>query len=103
MADVTIDVDMGKAWLIACRSEDTYELIRRETDERASRANALSAGFKTELYHRDHKSPAVGGTSPRYAAHTGRPRGSVPVGIVYTGNYAAQKENMLHNTLLKCI
>ena len=103
MADVTIDVDVEKAWAIACKSEEMYQVIRSETDRRATRANALSAGFKTKKYHVEHRSPAVGGTSPRYTAHTGRPNGQVPIGIVYTGNYAAQKENMLHNTLLKCI
>lgn len=103
MGDVTVDVDVSRAWNLACRSEQMYQLIRQETDKRASRANSLSSGYKTGKYHKDHKSPAVGGTSPRYVAHTDRPKGPVPVGIVYTGNYAAQKENMLHNTLLKCI
>ena len=29
--------------------------------------------------------------------------GHTSVGIVYCGNYAAMKDNMLHNTLLKAV
>ena len=102
MGDVRIEVDMNAAWRVAYKSDGLYQMVRQETDKRASRANSLSSGFKTDKYHRDHKSPAVGGTSPEYKPHTRR-NPDVPVGIVYTGNYAAKKENMLHNTLLKCI
>ena len=101
MANARVEVNKEAAWNICIRQDALYQLIRSETDKRASRANALGAGYKTGKYHKDHKSPAIGGMSPKYVAHTGRPRGAVPVGIVYTGNYAAQKDNMLHNTLLK--
>lgn len=101
MADMHININKEKLWRLVCKSDGTYQLVRGATDKIANSANAMSSGFRTQKYHRDHKSPAVGGTQPKYTANTGRPKGIVPVGIVYTGNYAAQKDNKLHNTLLK--
>lgn len=103
MADVEFHIDKEKLWRLACRSDGAYQLVRNAADQVASNANALSAGFRTGKYHRDHKSPGVGGTQPRYQSNTGRPRGIVPVGIAYTANYAAKKDNMQHNTLLKSL
>lgn len=67
-----------------------------------AQANALGAGFRTGLYHRDHQSPAVGDTPAAYGGDVSILRESV-VGIVYTGNYAAQRDNAENNTLLKSI
>ena len=77
--------------------------VAKSTDARAASANALSAGFRTGLYHRDHKSPAVGNTQPKYASALGESKRTpaIPVGLVYTANYAAMKDNALNNTLLK--
>lgn len=63
-------------------------------------ADSMSAGFRTGLYHRDHKSPAVGNTKPKYKSSVKKFNG-LPVGIVYTGNYSAMKDNTINNTLLK--
>lgn len=103
MGNAHFTIDREKLWRLACKSDGTYQLVRNKTDATASKANSLGSGYKTAKYHRDHKSPAVGGTSPKYVANTSRPKGVVPVGIVYTGNYAAMKDNMLHNTLLKSL
>jgi len=70
------------------------------TSRVGSSANALSSGYRTGLYHRDHQSPAVGNTQPRYVGDV-RDFGGWPVGIVHTGNYAAMKDNFENNTLLK--
>lgn len=104
MADnVHFTIDRDKLWRLVCRQDATYQVIRSTTDAVASRANAMSAGFRTGKYHPDHKSPGVGGTQPVYRSNTQRPKGIVPVGMAYTGNYAAQKDNHLHNTLLKSL
>jgi hypothetical protein len=100
---VRVDVDVEAAWNVALRSDGLYQMIRSEADRRAAQANAMAGDFKTGKYHRDHKSPAVGGTHARYSSKTGRPLGRVPVGMVHTGNYAAIKENMKHNTLAKVL
>lgn len=74
--------------------------VEAVTVQIAGTANSMGGSFRTGLYHRDHKSPAVGNTAPRYPANVERQHG-VPIGIVYTGNYAAMVDNHLHNTLLK--
>lgn len=72
------------------------------TNATIASANNMSAGFRTGFYHRDHKSPAVGGTQPEYGGNvTKGPNGYV--GIVHPKNYAAMKDNHLHNTMLKAI
>lgn len=95
--EVTFDIDKAKLWGMACGTNEMYQLIRTTSDKVASNANSLGAGFKTE------KARGVGGKSPKYVANTQRPRGIVPVGMVYTGNYAAMKDNRLHNTLMKAL
>lgn len=42
-----------------------------------------------------------GPTAPLYRYKPAEMRGGKPIGIVYTGNYAAKKDNMKNNTLLK--
>ena len=100
---VRVEVNEERAWNLAIRSDGLYQMIRSEADKRAAQATAMAGGFKTGKYHRDHKSPAVGGTHAKYSSKTGRPLGKVPVGMVHTGNYAAMKENMQHNTLAKVL
>lgn len=101
--DIHFTIDRDKLWRFVCKSDGTYQIIRNVADNVASAANAMSAGYKTGKYHREHKSPGVGGSQPVYESNTQRPKGVVPVGIVYTRNYAAMKENHEHNTLLKSL
>lgn len=103
MAKTEFHVDKNKLWRLVCRQDATYQVIRSTTDATASKANAMSAGFRTGYYHRDHKSPPVGGTQPKYQSSTQRPKGIVPVGIVHPVNYAAMKDNHQNNTLLKSL
>ena len=44
----------------------------------------------------------MGGTQPSYGADV-ETHGGAPVGIVYTANYAAMRDNAQNNTLLKSI
>lgn len=74
--------------------------VKVKTAEIKAAADSMSAGFRTGLYHRDHKSPAVGNTKPKYKSSVKKFNG-LPVGIVYTGNYSAMKDNTINNTLLK--
>ena len=95
-------IDMDAVRKAIAEGEGTSGAIKRAVDEIARRANSMSSGYRTGFYHRKHMSPAVGGTQPKYKGNV-KKRGKWPVGIVYTANYAAQKENMEHNTLLKSI
>jgi len=65
-------------------------------------ANAMSAGYRTGLYHKDHQSPAIGNTQPVYDGDVRQMAHSV-VGIVHTANYAAMRDNFESNTLLKAV
>ena len=68
----------------------------------ADRANALSASFRTGIYH-DHETGEVrGNTQPRYAGDVIRGKTGF-VGIVHPANYAAMKDNHENNTLLKSV
>ncbi len=107
MADVRIEIDERKLRKVAFESDACYQLVLQKRDQSEAMANSLGSGYRTAKYHRDHKSPAVGGTQPKYGGSTSRLRTSdgvsIPVGIVVTKNYAAMKDNMLHNTLLKSL
>lgn len=67
----------------------------------AARATANSAGFRTEKTINYATGEHVGGKSPLYLAKDAVFRKNHSVALVYTGNYAAAKDNTLHNTLLK--
>lgn len=67
----------------------------------ASKASANSAGFRTERTTDWDTGEKKGGKSPLYLAKDARTMGGKSVALVYTGNYAAAKDNTLHNTLLK--
>lgn len=67
-----------------------------------AQANALSSGYRTGRYHRNHESPAVGNTQPRYEGDVAD-RGKGKLGIVHPANYAAMKDNHENNTLLKSL
>lgn len=45
--------------------------------------------------------PTIGGNEAAYRSKPAKMFGGKPVAIVYSANYAAQKDNYEHNTLLK--
>jgi methyl coenzyme M reductase alpha subunit len=65
-------------------------------------ANSMSAGFRTGIFHDPKTGEKRGDTQPNYAGNVIKGKHGY-VGIVYTANYAAQKDNHLHNTLLKAV
>jgi hypothetical protein len=77
--------------------------VERATAQAGVRANAMGSAYRTGIYHRDHKSPHVGGTQAQYAHNVKDFKGFWPVGIVYTGNYAAMCDNARNNTLLNSL
>lgn len=79
--------------------------VNRATQERCAKANALCAGFKSGVWH-DHANgdKKYGPTQAVYGSNVKRfGAANVPVGIVYTANYAAAKDNLKHNTLAKVV
>lgn len=67
----------------------------------AGRANANGAGFQTEKTIDYATKERKGGKSPFYSAKDAIFTGRKSIALVYTANYAAAKDNTLHNTLLK--
>lgn len=78
------------------------EAVTERASEVSGRANSLGSGFRTGFYHRDHKSPAVGGTAPVYGYETAEKSAKYGyVSTVHPLNYSAMKDSFLNNTLLK--
>lgn len=103
MAD-RLDIHWDKAALGRAigLSEETQEGITQATDRIASNAQALSAGFRTGIYH-DHATGETRGDTPtEYIGDVMTGRNAI-IGLVYTGNYSAQKDNLMNNTLLKAM
>lgn len=65
----------------------------------ANRANSLSAGYRTPKWHDHDTGETKGGKQPEYGATLGRKC----ICLVHPENYAAMKDNHLHNTMLKAI
>jgi len=102
MGDLKVVIDDAKLRKAINEASGTRQALNLAVDHITSRANSLGSGYRTAKYHRDHKSPAVGGTQPKYTGDvkTGK---KGPIGIVHPKNYAAMKDNHLHNTLLKSV
>ena len=74
--------------------------------ELASKANSLSAGFRTGLFYPPgEKEPleGVGNKQPIYGAKNAINSATGCVALVVEKNYAAIKDNHLHNTLRKVL
>ena len=100
MADVVIEWDEAALKRAAGHDEQVRAALEARTSQITQTANSLGAGFRTGRYHRDHQSPAVGGTAPAYEGDV-ETRKDGNVGIVHPANYAAMADNFKHNTLLK--
>ena len=75
--------------------------LTKHAKEIADRANAMSSGFRTGLYYRNHETPPVGNTQPQYGYKPAINTADRSVALVIEKNYAAMKDDHLHNTLLK--
>lgn len=99
---VTVRVEINEQSLkhAVSHAAGTQRAINKEAGRISAKANALASGYRTPKWH-DHKTGETKGDTPaRYDSGT-KMGGKGYVGIVYTANYSAQKENKLHNTLLK--
>lgn len=102
MASTRVEWDMPKLGDVIGKAPEVKAEITSATERICTTANSMGSGFRTGLYHRDHKSPAVGDTQPVYESDVRVVDHSV-VGIVYTGNYSAMVDNGRSNTLLKAV
>lgn len=102
MADFTFTIDGQKVKRAIGDSGSMRNLMESQVSRITANANSMSAGFRTGIYHPDHKSPHVGGTQPVYGGDVRKFKGDL-VGIIHPENYAAMKDNHKNNTLLKSI
>lgn len=100
MADARVEWNFDALQRAAGKDDEVEAALAQATSSIVSAANAMGSGFRTGRYHRDHMSPAVGDTQAAYDGNV-EDHGKGNVGIVYTANYAAQKDNLQNNTLLK--
>ena len=104
MADeLTIKWDGNALGRAVGQDEGVRARITEMTNSRIVQANALGSGYKTKRTTDRKTRKEVGGTVARYGGDVQMSKKSPkwPVGIVHPLNYAAMKDNMLHNTLLK--
>ena len=81
---------------------ETLQAVTSATERLAANAQAMGGGFRTAKW-RDPKTGEWKGDTPAEYRGDVRSYSDAHVGIVYTANYAAQKDNMLNNTLLKAV
>lgn len=97
---VRVEIDEKKLEHAIFYAPKTEVMISNKVEKIAAKANALAGGYRTPKWH-DHDTGETKGDTPAvYEGDTQLGRKGY-IGIVYPNNYAAQKENKLHNTLLK--
>lgn len=103
MASVfTLELDDGKVYEAIQEGEGTPTVLGEFVTSVSAKANALSSAYRTGRFYDRSENRLKGDTQPRYAGNVEK-HGKSQVGLVWTANYAAQKENHEHNTLLKSI
>lgn len=75
---------------------ETLEAVTEATEQILSSAQSLGSGFRTEKFKDKGDTPAQYAGDVRTFTHA-------HVGVVYTANYSAQKDNLLNNTLIKAV
>lgn len=66
----------------------------------AERSNSLGAGYRTAKFHDRATGETRGGKQPEYGATLANRKTAC---FVHPENYAAMKDNYLHNTMLKAM
>lgn len=97
---VKVDIDEKALRHAISYAPGMLPVLSKRSATIAGKANALAAGFRTGTYH-DHATGETRGNTPAHYDSNARMGSKGYVGLVYPANYSAQKENHLHNTLLK--
>jgi hypothetical protein len=102
MANVHFHIDRAKLERLAYSSEGALELVDEAGRRVAENANALGSGYRTPKWHDHATGETKGGTQPMYGS-TPKMTSKGARCAVHPKNYAAMKDNVLHNTLLKSL
>ena len=100
MAKVDVRLDAEACKVAIARAERITSALQKAVDSVTSNANIMSSGYRTARYYDRERHELKGDKQPLFAGNV-RDMGKGPIGIVYTGNYAAMKHNHEYNTLLK--
>lgn len=104
MADVTVRVKLDSNWKQkVVNLSSVKDGLTNEAERLEQKANALCSGFRSGIWHDPETGVKKGDTPAVYGMKTAQRYGSGPVAIVYTKNYAAQKDNLKNNTLAKVL
>lgn len=97
--DVKVEIDEEALKHAVNFASGTQTLLQSEVARINGRANAIGS-YVTPKWH-DHATGETKGDTPAEYAGDTQLRSKGYIGIVYTANYAAQKDNHMYNTLLK--
>lgn len=97
MGDVKIEINENSVMNAIYKSDGIKPALKTYGVRIANQANALGAGYRTAKWHDRTTGETKGGKQPKYGATLGRKA----ICIVHPENYAAMKDNYLHNTMLK--
>lgn len=110
MADATIKVVMDSNWEETIKTMPAVKaVVTKEAKSICDTANSLSSGFRSGTYYDKETKKTIGNTPAQYGSMNAKVypdrngAGNTSVALVYTKNYAAQRDNLLHNTLTKAI
>lgn len=100
VTNVEVVIDQKALEDAAYAQDGTKAVLQAATDDIIDNANALCAGYMTGVFHDHATGETRGPTQAEYDGNVQYRRNGY-IGIVYTANYAAQKDNLENNTLLK--
>lgn len=78
-------------------------VLTKQAQEIAGRANSLGSGYRTARFYDRNAKELRGDKQPVYASVKTIETRKSSVALVHNANYAAYKDTLLHNTLLKAI
>ena len=103
MADVSVKVELEPGWEETIKKLPAVKgAVTKESKRLCASANAMASGFKSGRWYDPKTKSYIGETQAQYATNT-KSYPKEPVGLIYTRNYAAKKDNLTNNTLAKVI
>ena len=100
MGSDKIEIDEKSVMNAIYNSQGIKPMLLKYGQRIAGRANSLGAGYRTPKWHDHETGETKGGKQPEYGATLGNRR---VICLVHPENYAAMKDNYLHNTMLKAL
>lgn len=81
-------------------SPATMKAVQGYVSKKVANANAMASGYVTKGFYQNHQL-VDGKKQAKYDGNVKRKGNGWIVGLVFTANQSAAKENLEHNTLMK--